>query len=694
MIKIVIFDFDGCFTDGTLEAPHVNAKDTWALKKLKESGVRTAILTRARTPISNPLILERIDEIIYCESKLGEFESLLRRLGLTAGETAFIGDDEADLPVLERVGLSAAPSDAMEVVRSRVHFVASRPGGAGAVREFVDEILKRNARAAKPVVAVVGARAGSTRCPNKNGRDFGLSESLVTRKLKILGGCKLVDKIIFSSDSTDYNTAAEAVLRLSGKPFEIELRPGRFSTSELSGKDFHLYLSRLAGEGDIFLYAHPVTPFISSEQIDGAIRRFKNSREDRLATFSKSQHFTFDDDGAVNFQLGSLPRSQDLPEWFVPTFGICLIENKLLRSSGALLGDSMIKLNFDRLASIDIDDRFDFATAKLLNENNVLSESDLEKYLDKSPPQVLDCTIRDGGYRNNWEFTEQEALDLFTAVSDAGIEWFEAGFRSPRARGGGDWLYTSEDALKRLLGAYKGNSAAKLAVMLKVGDFSASDIPRDSLADLFRLLISGGQFTEEHNQQVLEACLAVREAGKTLAINIPHAHQISDGILEFFSYLNDHEIKPDIVYLADTIGAMNTSNIVQGFRKVEGFLRSVYGSAPALGFHAHNNAGDALLKTLFAIDKIHGLTMVDSCIAGMGRGVGNVRTEELIVQLNRRGKLLLPRSVLEAAASLSSQDYERIMYLIAGENGIHPNKIMQMIQDGVSVASLFEGLND
>jgi 3-deoxy-D-manno-octulosonate 8-phosphate phosphatase (KDO 8-P phosphatase) len=75
-------------------------------------------------------------------SKLATYERILAELQLTDADVAYMGDDVVDLAVLARVGLSAAPSDAVAEVRSRVHWVTAHGGGGGAARELVERILR------------------------------------------------------------------------------------------------------------------------------------------------------------------------------------------------------------------------------------------------------------------------------------------------------------------------------------------------------------------------------------------------------------------------------------------------------------------------------------------------------------------------------------------------------------------------
>jgi 3-deoxy-D-manno-octulosonate 8-phosphate phosphatase (KDO 8-P phosphatase) len=79
-------------------------------------------------------------------SKLETYEQIVGDLAVDEAEVAYMGDDIVDLGVLERVGLSAAPADAVEDVRRRVHWVSGAPGGRGAVRELIETVLRAQGR--------------------------------------------------------------------------------------------------------------------------------------------------------------------------------------------------------------------------------------------------------------------------------------------------------------------------------------------------------------------------------------------------------------------------------------------------------------------------------------------------------------------------------------------------------------------
>jgi 3-deoxy-D-manno-octulosonate 8-phosphate phosphatase (KDO 8-P phosphatase) len=150
-IKLLLLDVDGVMTDGGVffsesgdELKKFNIQDGYGIVKLRRTGVEVGIITGR---VSN-LVKRRAGELgithVYqnLEDKLSVYEELKANLKLSDREIAFIGDDEPDLPVLKRVGFSAAPADAVESVRKKVQYVCKRRGGDGAVREVINLLME------------------------------------------------------------------------------------------------------------------------------------------------------------------------------------------------------------------------------------------------------------------------------------------------------------------------------------------------------------------------------------------------------------------------------------------------------------------------------------------------------------------------------------------------------------------------
>jgi len=150
-IKLILFDVDGVMTDGSLyladdgqEYKSFNSHDGHGLKMLKFSGVDLGIIT-GRT---SRVVIHRaqnlgIDHIFQgIEDKYSAYTELISKLNLSPEETAYMGDDVVDLPVMIRCGFAISVPDAPDIVKKHSHYVTERRGGRGAVREACDFILK------------------------------------------------------------------------------------------------------------------------------------------------------------------------------------------------------------------------------------------------------------------------------------------------------------------------------------------------------------------------------------------------------------------------------------------------------------------------------------------------------------------------------------------------------------------------
>jgi len=159
-IRLVVTDCDGVLTDAGVyyseqgEAlTRFSRRDGMGVERLRElAGIETCVLSREASAIT----ARRAEKLGLSEVHLGvadklhAIRDLAARRGLTPAQLAFIGDDVADLPALRVAGLSGCPGDAEPPVRSRVDFVATRAGGAGAFREFAEFILAAQQRVPAP----------------------------------------------------------------------------------------------------------------------------------------------------------------------------------------------------------------------------------------------------------------------------------------------------------------------------------------------------------------------------------------------------------------------------------------------------------------------------------------------------------------------------------------------------------------
>ena len=150
-IRLVLFDVDGVLTDGSLylgddgqEYKAFHSRDGHGMAMLKEAGVDIGIITgRTSQVVVHRMASLGIEHVYQGQrDKLPAFEALLAKLGISADEVAFVGDDVVDLPILTRVGLAIAVADAHPLVVRHAHWRTPNPGGRGAAQDVCELILE------------------------------------------------------------------------------------------------------------------------------------------------------------------------------------------------------------------------------------------------------------------------------------------------------------------------------------------------------------------------------------------------------------------------------------------------------------------------------------------------------------------------------------------------------------------------
>jgi len=154
-VRLLLFDVDGVLTDGKIllhgdgtEGKQFDIKDGIAMVWAQRAGLTVGFLSARTSPSTMQRAAQLGVTIVHqgVASKLETYEQILVDLAVEDAEVAYMGDDIVDLAVLGRVGLSASPADAVEDVRTRVHWISGAPGGRGAVRELIEVVLRAQGR--------------------------------------------------------------------------------------------------------------------------------------------------------------------------------------------------------------------------------------------------------------------------------------------------------------------------------------------------------------------------------------------------------------------------------------------------------------------------------------------------------------------------------------------------------------------
>lgn len=288
--------------------------------------------------------------------------------------------------------------------------------------------------------------------------------------------------------------------------------------------------------------------------------------------------------------------------------------------------------------------------------------------------KVLDCTIRDGGLMNDHRFSDEFVFGIHKALIAAGVDYMEIGYKADKKLFSpeeyGLWKSCDEDDLNRFFdGVEKG---IKLSVMADVGRTNESDIvPREkSLIDLVRVAC--------YIHQIPAALDLVKDAknkGYETSVNLMAISTVPEFELNKGLELIGKS-ETDMVYLVDSFGSLYFEQIGDLMRR---YLAAM-GPDKQVGIHAHNNQQMAYVNTIFAA--IHGATMLDATIDGLGRGAGNCPTELLLGFL--RNPKFHQRPIIEAVEkwTLPLRDQidwgYSIPYMISGQLNEHPRAAMAL----------------
>lgn len=151
LIKLVIFDVDGVLTDGSLflgddgqEYKAFHSKDGFGMKLLQSTGVEIGIITARSSKLVEYRMKSLDIQHVYQGrlDKLAAYHELLEKLGLEKEQTAYVGDDVVDLPVMKHAGLAIAVQDAHPLAKQHSHWQTPHNGGRGAARDVCELIME------------------------------------------------------------------------------------------------------------------------------------------------------------------------------------------------------------------------------------------------------------------------------------------------------------------------------------------------------------------------------------------------------------------------------------------------------------------------------------------------------------------------------------------------------------------------
>lgn len=235
--------------------------------------------------------------------------------------------------------------------------------------------------------------------------------------------------------------------------------------------------------------------------------------------------------------------------------------------------------------------------------------------------KVIDCTVRDGGLMNKWQFDDKFVRHVYQSLSKAGVDYMEIGYLSSEGMFSrdemGPWKFCAEEDLKRILG--QGEKTLKLSAMADIGRINYEDIPAksDSSLDMIRVACYVHQIDAAID--LAHHCI---DKGYETTINLMAVSTVGLRDLEE-ALLDLAKSRVPVIYLVDSFGAFYSEDIETLAKR---YMESLPGKT--IGIHSHNNQQLAFANTISSI--ICGVNYLDATLYGIGRGAGNCPLELLL----------------------------------------------------------------
>ena len=297
--------------------------------------------------------------------------------------------------------------------------------------------------------------------------------------------------------------------------------------------------------------------------------------------------------------------------------------------------------------------------------------------------RILDCTLRDGGYYNKWDFDSDLVNDYLLAMASAGVDYVELGlrqFRNDQYLGAS--AYTTYEYLARL----SLPNGPTYGVMIDAKTILASEDSQEmSINALFKdrneekigLVRIAAHFHEV--SECFPMVCALKAKGYLVGLNIMQASLRDSNELTAVTKMLSNWNNVDVLYFADSLGSMDAEDIERVYKA----MRCSWSGD--IGFHAHNNTGEAIANVNSAIDL--GCGWVDGTVTGMGRGAGNAELEYLLQQprIKHKAKELndLSGLVINYFEPLKKRHGWGLSmaYFSSAKLGIHPTYIQELCSD-------------
>lgn len=301
---------------------------------------------------------------------------------------------------------------------------------------------------------------------------------------------------------------------------------------------------------------------------------------------------------------------------------------------------------------------------------------------------LLDCTLRDGGYINNWEFGEQAIYDIGQKIARAGVEYFEIGFLKEVTYTKNRSVFSTNDQIAEMIQPkVPGTTYVGMVDMSKPLDIDQFGERRDDSIDAIRVI-----FKKHKIDEAFEYCKKVQALGYKLFVQPVGTDGYTDK--EFIDVISKfNQLSPFAFYIVDTFGVIKRRDFIRWVQLADHNLNPQV----ALGYHSHNNLqqafgnAEAMTEQNFKRD-----IMIDACVFGMGRGAGNLNMEIFAGFLNENfGKEYRIEPMLEIIDEYLNEIYTKhfwgysLPFYLSATNQCHPNYANYFAEKGTLTVKSF-----
>ena len=285
--------------------------------------------------------------------------------------------------------------------------------------------------------------------------------------------------------------------------------------------------------------------------------------------------------------------------------------------------------------------------------------------------KIIDVTVRDGGFDNQWNWKKKDVIEMLRCASDTGIEYFEIGYISnpdiPKPNDG-HYRNISFETIDEIVDIVK--PTCKISVMFDSWRYDVDRLPRNSKVDLIRIV------TYMEDTKLLDAinqCRRVKEKGYCVSLNIMCASYFTTNILSHIMERVSANIEClDYLYFADSYGAMEPCDVRHIFQYASDI--KILNPSLQLGFHIHNNGHIGMANMIASMDYVD---IFDASWYGMGRGMGNVKLEDVVLFLSvkKQYPLMLEPFLRYIDSTCTPVSKSEIHNTLLGFLNIHPYRI-------------------